>query len=53
MQNNIDIGNLKVDAFTTPAPVVVKGEESIADIINKMEANGFRHLPFNARQPYQ
>ena len=45
MQNNIDIGNLKVDAFTTPAPAVVKGEESIADIINKMEANGFRHLP--------
>lgn len=45
MQNDIDIKNLKVDAFTTPSPVVVKGEDSIAKVIVEMEKYGIRHLP--------
>lgn len=45
MQKDFDIKNLKVDAFTTPSPVVVKGEDSISKIITEMEKNGIRHLP--------
>lgn len=45
MQNNIDIKNLKVDAFTTPCPVVVNSEDSIAKIIVEMDSHGIRHLP--------
>ena len=37
MQNEFDIKNLKVDAFTTPCPIVVKEGDSIAKIIKEME----------------
>jgi acetoin utilization protein AcuB len=45
MQNNIDISDLKVDAFTTPCPIVAGEIDSIARIISVMEENGIRHLP--------
>lgn len=45
MQKDFDIKNLKVDAFTTPSPVVVKSEDTIAKIITEMDNNGIRHLP--------
>lgn len=45
MQNNIDIKNLKVDAFTTPCPVVINSDDSIAKIIVEMNSHGIRHLP--------
>ena len=45
MQNDIDIKKLKVDAFTTPSPVVVKSEDTIAKVIVEMDKNAIRHLP--------
>lgn len=45
MQKEFDIKNLKVDAFTTPSPVVVNKDDTISTIILEMEKNGIRHLP--------
>lgn len=45
MQKDFDIKNLKVDAFTTPSPVVVKSEDAISKIISQMGEKGIRHLP--------
>lgn len=45
MKNDLDIKNLKVDAYTSPCPTVATSETSISEIIKIMDENGIRHLP--------
>jgi acetoin utilization protein AcuB len=45
MQQETDIKNLPVDAYTTPCPICISGDMKIPEIISIMEKNTIRHLP--------
>jgi acetoin utilization protein AcuB len=45
MREEVDIKNLRVDAYTTPCPICVGPDVKIPQVISLMEENSIRHLP--------